>query len=32
VELLGHKQHVESLIERLRDNIEREKRRNFMGD
>lgn len=31
VELLGHRQHVEHLIQWLRDDIEREKRRDFIG-
>lgn len=31
VELLGHRQHVEHHIQLLRDEIEREKRRDFMG-
>jgi hypothetical protein len=31
VELLGHKQHVEHMIQWLRDDIEREKRRDFIG-
>ena len=32
VELLRHKQRVEHIIQSLRDDIEREKRRDFMGD
>ena len=32
VELLRQKQRVEQTIQSLRDDIEREKRRDFMGD
>jgi hypothetical protein len=32
VELLRHRQHIEQLIQRTRDGIEREKRSDFMGD
>lgn len=31
VELLGHRQHVEHLIQYLSDDIGREKRRDFIG-